>query len=192
MRVFTQLRWIMGCLLAVQAAVVSAGASGADSYHINPGDILQVFVWNEKDLSREAIAVQPDGRLNYPLVGEVQAGGKTSSEVSDAIAEGLKRYIQDKPVVTVSVLKVEGNLVYVMGKVNRPGVYPMSGPVDVIQVLGMAGGLTPYASEGNIKILRRDAKGQQQAIPFNYADVKAGKELDTNVLIKARDVVVVP
>lgn len=187
MRVFAQLRWIIGCVLAFQAAIASA-----DSYLINAGDVLQVFVWNEKDLSREAIVVQPDGKVNYPLVGEVQAGGKTSSEVSNAIAEGLKRYIQDKPVVTVSVMKVDGNVVYVMGKVNRPGVYPMNGPADVIQVLGMAGGLTAYASEGNIKVLRRDAKGGQKAIPFNYSDVKAGKDLESNIIVQSRDVVVVP
>ena len=189
MRVMTFARWIMGSLIALQAVVATA----ADNvYRINAGDVLQVFVWNENDLSREAVIVQPDGRLNYPLVGEVMAGGRSTAEVSELIAQGLQKYIQDKPVVSVSLVRSDGNVVFVMGKVNRPGIYPINGPVDVTQALALAGGLNPYASEGNIKVLRRSDKGVQQAIPFDYPAVKAGKSLESNILLISRDIVVVP
>ncbi len=176
-------------LIAAFAGIASAATPG--TYKINPGDILEVFVWNEEALTRE-VRVRPDGFISIPLVGEIEAGGKTPSEVAAALSESLGDYINNEPVVTVSLRALDGNLVYVLGKVNRPGAFPVIAPVDVAQALAWAGGLNSFADEGDIQVLRRDADGKQSAMPFDYAAVKNGKDLETNIILQSGDVVVVP
>jgi len=160
-----------------------------DAYQIQPGDQLQISVWKEEDMVREAI-VRPDGRITFPLVGEVMAAGDSVENLRLLISDRLKKYIPD-PVVTVSVRQLSGNLVYVIGKVNRPGVFPIVRDVDVMQALTMGGGTSTYAALNKIKILRRE-NGKLIAIPFEYGDVEKGKHLEQNILLKAGDVVVVP
>lgn len=163
----------------------------AEPYTVNPGDVLQIFVWNEEDLSRETL-VRPDGMISFPMIGDVQAIGSTPSELAEKVSAGLNKFLRDAPVVTVSALKLEGNKVFVLGKVARPGEFIMSRSTDVTQALALAGGLNTFAAEDDIKILRRNEDGSQTAIPFNYASVKAGKKLDSNIILQSGDVVVVP
>lgn len=160
-----------------------------EQYAIQPGDVLQVSVWKEEGLIQEVI-VRPDGLISFPLAGEVKAGGASVEEVRELITERLKKYIPD-PVVTVSVLQLNGNTIFVIGKVNRPGAYPIARNVDVMQALSLAGGTSTYAALNSIKILRRD-NGKLNAIPFEYGDVEKGKHLEQNIILKAGDVVVVP
>jgi polysaccharide biosynthesis/export protein len=94
-------------------------------------------------------------------------------------------------VVSVAVLKVSANKIYVIGRVNKPGEYVTGRYVDVLQGLTMAGGLTPFAAENDIKVLRK-GNGKEVVLPFRYADVKKGVNLGQNILLKAGDVVVVP
>jgi polysaccharide export outer membrane protein len=148
-------------------------------------------VWNEESLTRDVV-VSPDGFISFPLAGQIQAGGKTSAELEGALAAALGKYLKDEPTVTASLIQLEGNIVYVLGKVNRPGPYPINRPTDVTQALAMAGGLNQFAAENSINILRRDEQGRQHAIEFEYGDVKDGDALETNILLKAGDVVVVP
>ena len=108
--------------------------------------------------------------------------------LNDEITLRLSEYIPD-PSVTVSLLKAAGNLYYVVGKVNRPGQYPMLGPTSVLQALSMAGGMTTFASENQVKIIR---PGQDEAIPFRYDDMADGENLEQNVILKSGDVVLVP
>lgn len=166
-----------------------ANATPVDSYQIQPGDVLLISVWKEDDLTQEVI-VRPDGQISYPLVGEANAAGNSVEALRKSIAESLKKYIPD-PVVTVSVRQLSGNTVYVIGKVNRPGVFPIVRNVDVMQALSLAGGTSTYASLNNIKILRRE-NGKLRAIPFEYGDVEKGKNLEQNIVLQAGDVVVVP
>jgi polysaccharide export outer membrane protein len=166
-----------------------AAGSDADAYLLQPGDVLAVSVWKEEDLTQDVI-VRPDGRISFPLVGETMAAGTSIEAVRANLAKGLKKYIPD-PVVTVSAKELSGNRVYVIGKVNRPGEFPILRNVDVMQALSMAGGTSTYASLNNIKILRRE-NGKLQAIPFEYGDVEKGKHLEQNIILKAGDVVVVP
>ena len=107
-----------------------------------------------------------------------------------ALVERLKRYVPD-PVVTVAVKAIGGNRVYVLGKVARPGEFPFSSPVDVMQALSLAGGATPFAQVNDIVILRRD-NGGQRALPFRYGEVERGKNLQQNFLLQSGDTVVVP
>lgn len=182
-----QFAWVVfASLLGFAAAAADTG-----TYQINAGDTLEVLVWNEEALSRQ-VKVRPDGFISLPLAGEFRAGGKTPADLTAAIAEALSKYLNDKPVVTVSLLAMDGNIIYVLGKVNRPGAFPVAMPVDVTQALAWAGGLNAFADEKDIQVLRRDETGKQHAMSFNYAGVKSGEKLKSNIVLESGDVVVVP
>jgi polysaccharide biosynthesis/export protein len=164
-------------------------AMAVDGYRVQPGDVLTISVWKERDLQGD-ILVRPDGGLSFPLAGDVSADGKTTQELTDALAGKLKKFIPD-PVVTVTLKQIGGNRVYVLGKVNRPGEFMFSKPVDVMQALALAGGATPFAEVNDIRILRREG-GALKSLSFRYAEVERGKELAQNVLLQSGDTVVVP
>ena len=159
------------------------------AYLIGPGDVLQISVWKEEGLQQEVL-VRPDGGIDFPLVGELQAGGKTAEELQHEIKQKIKRFIPDA-VVTVGVIQIYNNTIYVLGKVARPGQYVAKHYMDVTQALAMAGGLTPYAASGSIKILRRSG-GQQKVFRFDYGEIEDGENLQQNIVLKSGDVVVVP
>lgn len=174
---------------ATKGAAVPSKDPGGGDYQIGPEDLLEISVWREKDLQREVL-VRPDGWLTFPLVGNVKAAGKTPQQLQTEISAKLRKYIPD-PVVTVTVLKVQGLKIFVIGKVGKPGEYNVGRYVDVLQALTLAGGLTPFAREGEIKILRKD-NGREKVIPFDYGAVKQGRGLNQNILLQAGDVVMVP
>lgn len=176
-------------VVSVGLILASPFARAADAYRVQPGDVLTISVWKEKDLQGE-ILVRPDGGVSFPLAGDVSADGKTTQELTEALATKLKRFIPD-PVVTVAVKQIGGNRVYVLGKVNRPGEFMFSKPVDVMQALALAGGATPFAQVNDIRILRREA-GVVHALSFRYGEVERGKELAQNVVLQSGDTVVVP
>ncbi len=158
-------------------------------YHLQPGDVITVSVWKETDLQTDVL-VRPDGGFSFPLAGEVEAVGKTVDEIRTVLVDRLKRYIPT-PVVTVAVKQINGNRIYVVGRVNHAGDFPLSSPLDVMQAIALAGGTTPFAAINDIVILRRQ-NGQQQVLHFHYADVARGRELSQNVLLQTGDTVVVP
>ncbi len=163
--------------------------AAATVYVIQPGDILQVLVWKEKDLQTE-LAVRPDGGINFPLVGEILASGKTVEQLQKEISTKLSKYVPD-PVVTVIVRQSAGYKIYVVGKVSRPGEFIATRNMDVMQALSLAGGPTPYASVNKIKILRR-VNSELKSIPFKYSRVEKGEDLEQNIVLQGGDVVVVP
>lgn len=160
-------------------------------YQVNPGDILLISVWNEKDLSQEAL-VRPDGSVSIPLAGQVMAGGLSVTDIEKNLTDALGKYMKDKPSITVGIKETKGYNIYVLGKVNRPGQFPINQPTDVMQALAMAGGLNAFAAENSINVLHRDKDGVQKAIRFRYSDVKGGDELQSNILLQSGDIVVVP
>jgi polysaccharide biosynthesis/export protein len=177
------------------AAETSPTRTPYTPYLLSPGDVLEVSVWKEDGLQKEVL-VRPDGGISFPLVGELQAGGKTAPQVQQMVATQIKRFIPD-PVVTVSVLKINSKI-FVVGKVLRPGEFIITQYADVMQALAMAGGLNPYAKPNDIKILRRVAGdkptdgGKAIAMEFEYDDVSKGKSLEQNIILQNGDVVVVP
>lgn len=180
--------WACGVLLAL--AATAAPASPPDPpYTVKPGDTLLVSVWKEPELQRPVL-IEPDGTFAFPLCGQIDAHDKTVGQLQQQITQHLARFITD-PVVTVSLQKIAGNRVYVIGQVTKPGAFIVNPRVNVMQAIAMAGGTTPFASLGNIKIIRRTAGGQE-ALPFNYNDVIHGNDLSQNVTLEAGDVVVVP
>lgn len=160
-----------------------------NGYLIKPGDVLGISVWGEAELQGTAL-VTPDGRFSFPLVGHLNARGKTAEQVQEIVRERLRTYLSD-PVVTVSLQQINGNTIYVLGQVNNPGEFVMRHGVDVMQALSMAGGATAFASLNDILILRRNISGQE-ALPFRYSDVIRGRRLEQNILLQSGDVVVVP
>lgn len=159
-------------------------------YQIQPGDVLDVSVWKEEDLTK-SVLVRPDGAISFPLVGDLTVTNKSPAQVASDLSQKIKQFIPE-PVITVSVQQISGNQVFVIGKVNRPGPFLATRYLDVTQALSMAGGTSTYAAVNKIKILRRNENGQQKAISFEYGDIEKGKNLDQNIILRAGDVVIVP
>jgi polysaccharide export outer membrane protein len=159
------------------------------NYLINPGDLLEISVWNEEALHGE-MRVLPDGSISFPLVGNFTAAGKSVDEVQKIVLEKLTKYLSD-PAVTISVKSVEGNAVYVIGQVSKPGNYSMLAPLNVTQVLSLAGGLTTFAKANSILILRREGDATK-SINFQFGEIETGENLESNILLKSGDVVIVP
>jgi polysaccharide export outer membrane protein len=172
--------------VAEQAAAQSPIGPG---YRVGPEDVLEISVWKEDGLKKDVL-VRPDGGISFPLAGEILAVGKTAEEIQVEVTERLKKIIND-PVVSVSVLKVAGNKIYVIGRVTRPGEFTAGRYIDVLQALAMAGGLTPYAAENDIKVLRK-RNGKDEVFRFEYSDIRKGRNLEQNILLQGGDVVVVP
>ena len=174
--------------LSVLALVGTAGAS-EPGYRLKEGDELEISVWREETLDRK-VAVLPDGTITFPLAGQVSVAGLTPTEVERAIAARIKKYIPE-PVVTATVVAVPGNRVYVVGKVRAPGTFVIGSPMDVMQVLSLAGGLDKFADGDSIRILRGSGP-DQQSLPFDYDAVLTGAKSELNIPVQAGDTIVVP
>ena len=180
------------CVVALIALCAAPGAwaQQAPDYVLNPGDQVEIAVWKEPDLTKTVI-VRPDGKFSFALVGEVVAAGRTISQVQTEVASRLQKYIPE-PVVTAAVTNLEGNRIYVIGQVTKPGSYPMNPRLNVLQALTVAGGMTPFANLDGIIVLRTGAGGKQRVLPFRYGDVSKGRNLEQNAPLEAGDVVIVP
>jgi polysaccharide export outer membrane protein len=179
---------ILRCI-AIFLTVLMSHTLIAKEYLLNAGDLLNISVWNEDALNKDVI-VLPDGMISFPLAGQLAAKGKTVSELQTALKKKLSDFITD-PVVTVSVTNVNGNNIHVMGKVLQPGSIIMAKKMDVMQALSLAGGLSPYAKEDEIIVLRRENE-KQQVIPFDYTALKKGRSLSSNILLKSGDIIIIP
>jgi polysaccharide export outer membrane protein len=172
------------------ALVCFSNLQAADVYRLEPGDVMEINVWEEPELMKEAL-VAPDGSLSFPLVGEIQAAGRSVEEIRQLITEKLREeYIADAA-VNVSLLRTSGSRIYVIGRVNRPGVFPLDTSLDVLQALTLAGGAAEFADVEKIKVIRRSEDGSL-AIPFNYQDVERGRGLEQNIVLESGDTVIVP
>ena len=158
-----------------------------DEYRIGAGDKLRVEVYKDAQLS-QSVQVRPDGKITLPLIGDLEATGRTPIELRDTITRQLKEYMNN-PVVTVIVVEATAAIAYVMGEVNRPGpVTLQGGQLTVLQALAIAGGLKDFANAKNIRILRRSSSGVQ-TIAFNYKSAIGGS---APVYLRPGDTVVVP
>ena len=183
-------------IVFVTAAVASLGLfqmAVADSYKLNPGDQVEISVWNEENLQK-TITVLPDGMISFPLVGHLQAAGKSASEIETTIAAKLDAYIAD-PEVNVTVTSTSGNVIFVVGKVLKPGPIVMIQSTTVMQALAIAGGLNEFASANSIKIIRRSGLEEgatETLLKIRYSDLEKGNDLASNHILNYGDVIVVP
>jgi polysaccharide biosynthesis/export protein len=159
-------------------------------YVIGPEDVLSVNVWREAELSLREIVVRPDGKISLPLVNEIQAAGVTTRQLQDGITEKLKAFMAS-PTVAVSVVRVVSQSVSVVGQVLHPGSYTLGSQLTVLEILARAGGLTEYAKEKEIRVVRKE-NGKTLQFLVNYKDVIKGKNLQQNITLRRGDVVLVP
>ncbi|MGE5114304.1 MAG: polysaccharide biosynthesis/export family protein [Acidobacteriaceae bacterium] len=164
-------------------------ATDDPTYVIGPEDMINVAVWKEPDFS-STVPVRPDGKISLPLLGDIEAAGRTPSELAQDLTGKLKKYIDD-PHVTVVVTAINSKRVYILGEVNHPGAMNMSPNMTVLQAISAAGGPTAYANTKRISILRND-QGKQLKFPFNYKEVIKGNDQAQNILLKSGDTIVVP
>lgn len=165
------------------------GITPPADYVIGPEDVLSVFVWREKDLTAD-VMVRPDGRVSLPLLNDIQAAGLTPEQFRETVTKAAARYVEE-PNVTIVVKEINSRKVFVTGEVEKPGTYPLLGPLNVLQLITLAGGLREYADAKNITI-QRNVGGSIQTLKFNYKDVIKGKRLEQNILLKPGDTVIVP
>lgn len=197
-RWFAPLRAALG--IVVLAALISAcgaaptydwKAESALGFRVGPGDVLKVNVWKHDELSQQQVTVRPDGAISIPLLGDVPASGRTTTEISSDIATRLRQFFQDQPPVTVQVAEVKSYRVYVIGEVTKPGEFAPGAEISVLQALALAGGFTRFANPDRIVIVRRDARGVRR-IPFDFSGVVERGELQQNLALQPGDVVIVP
>ena len=174
---------------ATDSVVADNTESESYIYKVQPGDIISISVWKEEDLQRDVL-IRPDSAFSFPLIGEINSKNKSIANITNEIANKLEKFIP-QPDVSVSIKQINGNKIYVIGKVNRPGEFALSKPLDVMQALSLAGGTATFAELDDIIILRRE-NGIQHAIPFDYPEVERGKKLEQNIILISGDVVVVP
>ncbi|MBV6821823.1 polysaccharide biosynthesis/export family protein [Pseudomonas sp. PD9R] len=176
------------CALSVCSGMVCADEkSGA--YLLNPGDVIHYSVWGETKLEGD-LSVLPDGSVNFPLARQIHVAGLDTAAVEKAFAAKLEKYIPD-PDVSVGVKDPKGYLIYLNGKVLKPGPVQMTGPTSVLQALSMSGGVDKFADTGDIKIIRR--KGTTDvSMPVRYKDLMSGKDMSTNYVLQVGDTLVVP
>jgi polysaccharide biosynthesis/export protein len=190
-------------LLAAQGAVKNASAKEKDpvsasapakgvptgpDYRIGPQDVLNISVWKEPEISAAALPVRPDGKISIPLLNDVQAAGLTPMELQEAISEKLKKYV-DEPQVTITVIAVNSQMVYLVGEIGRPGSMKLMPGMTALEAISSAGGPSQFARMKKIYIRRRTAEGERR-IRFNYkAAMKNGA---SDLVLQPGDTVVVP
>ena len=195
MRRFLLTAFIVFSALFPQAALLAQHepapdtAPPEDDYIIGPGDILFVSVWKDQAMT-QTVPVRPDGKISFPLIGEIQAGGRSVAQVKEEMEGKISRYVPD-PVLTVGIHEIRSLLIYVIGRVNSPGRFAVYTRIDVLQALATAGGCNPFADAKNIRVFRKSGN-KTLMMDFNYNDVSTGKNLDQNILLERGDVIVVP
>jgi polysaccharide export outer membrane protein len=180
--------------------VPSAESSSADvrtatkphdaAYLIGSSDVLAITVWKEPEISK-SVPVRPDGKISLPLVGELQAAGRTPLQLEQDIAAKLKTYITN-PDVNVIVQQINSEKFNILGRVARPGSFPLTGTTTVLDAIATAGGFQDFAKQKGVYVLRQNPVGGQTRLPFNYKDVVKGRHPEQNVRLQPGDTVVVP
>ena len=163
-------------------------AQVADDFVIGAGDSLDIFVWKEPEVSK-SVPVRPDGKISLPLVNDIQASGLTAMQLKANLEEKLAKFVAD-PLVTVTVLSVNSQMVTVLGEVSGAGPRPLGRPTRVMDILATAG-FTPFAKTTKIYILRNEGD-KQERFDFNYKDYIKGKNPEKNILLKNGDMIIVP
>jgi polysaccharide biosynthesis/export protein len=171
-------------------APVPHDTSAKDDYVIGADDVLAINVWKEPELSR-SVPVRPDGKATLPLIGDIVASGNTPKQLQANIERDLARYIS-KPVVTVIVQEAKSHKFNIVGEVQKPGTYVLSGPMTVLDGIAQAGGFREWAKMKDVYVLRTGPNGARQRLSFNYKRVIKGDNAGQNVQLRTGDTIVVP
>jgi polysaccharide export outer membrane protein len=200
------------CVAAILAAASSGAAIGAQEtspaggprppsepapvaaalpagYVIGAEDVLSILFWRDKDMSADVV-VRPDGKISLPLVNDVDAAGLTPDQLRERLTQVASKFIPD-PSLAVVVKEIHSRKVFITGNVGKPGAYALSGDMNVVQLIALAGGLAEYADAKNIVVMRSGAGGQQ-SFKVNYKDVVKQKNVQQNISLKSGDTVIIP
>ena len=164
--------------------------SQATEYRIGAGDVLNIATWKEPELTRPEVLVRIDGRISFPLIGDIPAAGMTPAQLTETIQKGLTNYVT-APVVTVTVINPASQRIYVLGEVARTGEYSLTKELTVLQAFAVAGGFTQWASKDAIILMRKEG-GKEKIYRINYKEIVKGKDIDNNLTLQANDTIVVP
>lgn len=175
---------------AAQSEAGSANKAHDDSFVIGNDDLLAISVWKEAELTK-SVPVRSDGKISLPLVGEIQATGRTPAQLEKEITEKLKNFITT-PEVTVVVEKVNSRKYNVLGEVTKPGSYLLTTETTVMDAIAAAGGFRDFAKKSGVYVLRKSASGQEEHLKFNYKDFVKGKNTAQNVKLEPNDTIIVP
>ncbi len=165
------------------------GKSRLPDYTIEVGDVLYISVWEEDDLSQEVI-VRPDGKISFPLANEVPAFCLTFTQLREELTRRLKDYIRD-PIVSISLKKMAGKKIIVLGEVGQPGVYSVSGKRTVLEAIAMARGFTAHAVTSSV-ILIRGGTQTPKGMRLDLSRAIKKTDISQNVDLQSEDMVYVP
>jgi polysaccharide export outer membrane protein len=177
---------------ASASTAAPAAVATPPDYLIGPDDVLFVSFWRDKDLSTDVV-VRPDGKISLQLINDLQAAGLTPEQLRVAVTAAAAKFVE-APTVTVVVKQINSRKVFIVGSVNKPGPYPLAGPMTVIQLIAMAGGLTEFADRENIAVVgvSHQPDAEPPSVRVNYSELMKRKNLKQNVALKPGDTVVVP
>jgi len=163
------------------------------AYLIGPTDQLSIFVWHQPDLTTSTM-VRPDGKISVPLVDDIQAAGKTPTQLSKDITVALREFIQD-PKVTVTVSSFVGQFdrqIRVVGQAARPQAIPFRRNMSVLDVMIQVGGLTEYASGNRAVLVRTTGEGKKQNYRLRLSDLLEDGDVSANAFVMPGDVIIIP
>ena len=160
-----------------------------ENYVIGLGDMLEIFVWRNEQLSRDVI-VRPDGKISLPLIQDIQAEGLTVLQLRDEITRRFDKHV-NVPKVTIIVSQINSYKVNVLGRVMRPGVYPITGNTTLLEAISMAGGFSEWANKRKITVITHQG-GKEKKIRVNYKKIASGKDPSQNIILKRGDTIIVP
>lgn len=166
------------------------GPHADDTYIIGDDDVLSINVWKEPELTR-SVPVRSDGRISLPLVGEMQAAGRTPAQLEADLKAALGGYITD-PQVTVIVEQIKSRKFNILGQVAKPGSYALTAETTIVDAIALAGGFKDFAKKKGVYVIRQDVNGRETRIPFNYESFIKGKNTAQNIQLKPHDTIVVP
>ncbi len=184
---------MIAAVLILSACAGAKSSERADArpegeYRIGREDVLEVVVWHEPELTR-VLPVRPDGRISLPLVGEVEAAGKTAAELQAGLSKALSPYIKDATVAVV-VREINASRVFVLGEVTRPGGFPLRGPMTVVQAVALAGGRTPFGGD-EVVWLRQKQDGGAERVSLSFKGLVKGEAAGA-LWLRGGDVLYVP
>jgi polysaccharide biosynthesis/export protein len=182
--------FFLAMVMGLSSSIAPVWGAAADApYRIGAGDVLNIAVWKDDSLTRQ-VMVLPDGTFSFPLIGRVQAKGRSLDELKQQMVQRLAKYVPD-PIISMEVMRPNSLMVYVIGKVNRPGQFTLVDNINVLQALSLAGGLNAFANSSHVRIFRKQGAATR-IFEFDYDAVSRGREMKTNIQLERGDVIVVP
>lgn len=177
---------IVAFLIFFLAATALSTAAASGDYKLGPGDVLSIGVFGYEELQVKEVVIRPDGKMSFPLAGEVTAAGLSAAELTSSLTVSLGEYLKD-PKVVVNVLKFRTTRVYVLGEVNQPGLYELEKSHNLLDAVGIAKGYNKDAAKKKVFVIRKDKPGEP--LKVNLKDILTKGDLSQNVTLNEGDVV---